>query len=88
MTYKTKVHYGNSYWWTTITFEIPTKEYLKETLLEYKAGRGLSMSDTEVLEALAVIEQCKIPQTIDPPHGSTEYCDVGFIKITDIEWRG
>ena len=83
MTYKTKIHYGNSHWWRIFTFKIPTKEYLKETLFEYKAGQGSSMPDTEVKEVLAVIEQCKIPQTIDPKCGGTEYCNVGFIKIIE-----
>ena len=83
MTYKTKIHCGNTSWWSTISSEILTKEELKQALTDYKAGQGSSMVDMEVQGTLAVIEQCKIPQTI-----GTERCDVGFIVITDIEWQG
>ena len=81
MTYKIKTHYGSGYWWSIITTEIPTKEDLKEELIEYYRGSNMYREDVE--DILAVIEQCKIPQTF-----GIEHCDAGFIVVTNMEWDG
>ncbi len=77
--YKTKVHYGNDYWWSIISFEVPTKDELIEVLVDYKTRQGSGMADEEFESARTVINTCPIPQGV-----GTEYCDTGFIKITDI----
>ena len=82
MTYKIKIHYGNGHWFSTNALGIPTKDDLKEELIGYQAKSN--MATTEVMQTLAVIEQCKIPQTLDPKYGGTEYCNVGFITIVEM----
>ena len=78
MSYKIKIHYGNGHWFSINAIGIPTKDDLKEELIGYQA------KSNEVMQTLAVIEQCKIPQTIDPKYGGTEYCNVGFITIMEM----
>ena len=80
MTYKIKTHFGYQGWWSIITTEISTKEDLKEELMEYYSRTDMDSGD--VKEALAVIEQCKIPQTF-----GTEHCDAGFIVVTNMEFE-